>query len=68
MESVVVSADYEVVIPRSVAKKLGLSPGQELQVLQHENRIELLPLRKPGELRGFLRGMASDFEREPDRI
>ena len=68
MESVVVSAQCEVVIPRSVAEKLGLRPGQELQVLQHENRIELLPLRDAGELRGYLCGMNGDFEREPDRI
>jgi AbrB family looped-hinge helix DNA binding protein len=68
MEGVVVSAQYEVVIPQSVAEKLGLRPGQELQVLQHENRIELLPLRNAGELRGYLRGMNGDFEREPDRI
>jgi AbrB family looped-hinge helix DNA binding protein len=68
METVVVSPRYEVVIPRSMAEKLGIEPGQELQVIEHERRIELIPLRKPGELRGFLRGMNADFEREPDRV
>jgi AbrB family looped-hinge helix DNA binding protein len=68
METVVVSPRYEVVIPRSVAEKLGIEPGQALQVTQHESRIELFPLRKPGELRGFLRGMNADFKREPDRM
>jgi len=68
METVVVSPRYEVVIPRSVLDKLGIEPGQELQVMEYESRIELFPLQKPGELRGFLRGMNADFAREPDRI
>lgn len=68
METVVVSPHFTVEIPRAVAEKLGIEPGHELQVIQHDGRIELLPYRKPGELRGFVRGMNGDFEREPDRI
>jgi AbrB family looped-hinge helix DNA binding protein len=68
MEKVVISPKYQVVIPRRVREKLGLQPGQQVQVIPYENRIELIPLRPARELRGFLRGMNSDFEREPDRL
>lgn len=68
MEKVTVSPKYQVVIPRSVREKLGIRPGQEIQVIPYGNRIELIPLRPARELRGFLRGMNSDFEREPDRL
>lgn len=68
MEKVVISPKYQVVIPRRVREKLGLRPGQQVQVIPYENRIELIPLRPARELRGFLRGMNADFEREPDRL
>jgi AbrB family looped-hinge helix DNA binding protein len=68
METVTVSPKYQVVIPRSVREKLGIRPGQEVQVIPYENRIEFIPLRPARELRGFLRGMNTDFEREPDRF
>ena len=68
MEKVVISPKYQVVIPRRVCERLGLKPGQQVQVIPYENRIELIPLRPARELRGFLRGMNADFEREPDRL
>jgi AbrB family looped-hinge helix DNA binding protein len=68
MEKVVISPKYQVVIPRRVRERLGLKPGQQVQVIPYENRIELIPLRPARELRGFLRGMNADFEREPDRL
>ncbi len=42
--------------------------GHKLQVLAHENRIELLPVDKPRVLRGFLPGIATDVPREDDRV
>jgi AbrB family looped-hinge helix DNA binding protein len=68
MEKVTISPKFQVVIPRSVREKLAIRPGQQVQVIPYENRIELIPLRPARELRGFLRGMNSDFEREPDRL
>lgn len=68
METVTVSPKYQVVIPRSVREKLGIRPGQQVQVIPYENRIEFIPLRPARELRGFLRGMSTDLEREPDRL
>jgi AbrB family looped-hinge helix DNA binding protein len=68
MESVTVSPKYQVVIPRDVRERLGIRPGQRVQVIPYEGRVEFIPLRCARELRGFLRGLKNDFEREPDRL
>jgi len=68
VETVTISPKYQVVIPRSVRERMDLRPGQQVQVIPYENRIEFIPLRPARELRGFLRGMRTDLEREPDRL
>ncbi|HOP08463.1 MAG TPA: AbrB/MazE/SpoVT family DNA-binding domain-containing protein [candidate division Zixibacteria bacterium] len=68
MHSVVLSPKYQVVIPRPVRKAMNLRPGQKLQVLEYEGRIELIPDRDVAELRGFLKGIDTGFEREGDRV
>ena len=67
MEQVKVSPKFQVVIPKLVRESLGIRPGQRLQVVTYGDRIELVPLRDIGEMRGFLAGMDPRFEREPDR-
>jgi AbrB family looped-hinge helix DNA binding protein len=61
---VTLSSKYQVVIPRSVRARLGLKPGMKLQVIEYEGRVEFLPVRRASALRGFLRGMDTDVERE----
>lgn len=46
---------------------LGIQPGQRLLVVHYGERIELVPVREIGEMKGFLAGMDPRFEREPDR-
>lgn len=67
MEHVKVSPKFQVVIPKPVRESLGITPGQRLQVVQYGDRIELVPVRDIGEMRGFLAGMDTRFERELDR-
>jgi len=67
METVIVSPKYQVVIPRALRESLDLRPGQSIQVVLYNNRIELIPVRPIKELRGFLRGIDTVVEREPDR-
>ena len=67
MEQVKISPKFQVVIPKAVRESLGLRAGQRLQVIQYGDRIELVPVRSIGEMRGFLAGMRTDLEREPDR-
>ncbi|MGH7908726.1 MAG: AbrB/MazE/SpoVT family DNA-binding domain-containing protein [Thermodesulfobacteriota bacterium] len=68
METVTISLKYQVEIPRRVRELLGIRPGQKVQVIQYENRIELIPLRPIQETRGFLKGIDTTVEREPDRL
>ena len=37
-------------------------------MIEHEGRLELIPERDISELRGFLRGINTNFEREADRV
>ena len=67
MNQVKVSPKFQVVIPKEVRDHLGLVAGQRLHVIPYKNRIELVPVEDVKEMRGFLRGMETHFEREPDR-
>jgi AbrB family looped-hinge helix DNA binding protein len=68
MTTVIVSPKYQVVIPRAIRESLGLQPGQKVQVLQYENRIEFIPVRPIEQMRGFLKGIDTTVERETDRL
>lgn len=68
MQTVTVSPKYQVVIPKSIRETLQLRPGQKMQVVEYEGRIELIPERDIKELRGFLKGINTDFTREEDRL
>jgi AbrB family looped-hinge helix DNA binding protein len=68
MQSVTVSPKYQVVIPKSVRESLKLQPGQKMQVVEYAGRIELIPERDIKELRGFLKGIKTEFKREEDRL
>ena len=67
METVTVSPKFQIVIPRKVREVLGIQIGHKIQVIAYENRIELVPVRPAKEARGFLRGIDTHIEREPDR-
>lgn len=45
METVTVSPKFQVVIPKRIREKLGLSPGQKVQAILYGDRIELVPVR-----------------------
>jgi AbrB family looped-hinge helix DNA binding protein len=68
MKAVTVSSKFQVVIPREVRESMDLQPGTRVQVLQYENRIELIPLKEPRTLRGFIKGIDTEVDREEDRV
>ncbi len=39
-----------------------------MQVVEYAGRIELIPERDIKELRGFLKGISTEFKRENDRL
>jgi AbrB family looped-hinge helix DNA binding protein len=67
METVTVSQKFQIVIPRSLRRALGLQPGQKMQALRYGDRVELIPLKALSQARGFLSGIDSSVEREGDR-
>ena len=68
MQTVTVSPKYQVVIPKEIRKAMRIRPGQKLKVIEYEERIELLLDRDISELKGFLKGINTEFAREGDRV
>lgn len=68
MQSVTLSPKYQVVIPLPVRRTMRLRPGQKMQVVGYEGRIELIPERDIAELQGFLKGINTAVNREEDRL
>ena len=68
MYTVTVSPKYQVVIPKAIRRSLELQPGQKVQAILYENRIELIPIKPMKAMRGFLKGIDTSIEREADRV
>jgi AbrB family looped-hinge helix DNA binding protein len=68
MQTVKISPKYQVVIPKEVRESMNLKPGQQIQIIQYQNRIEMIPFKDISEMRGFLKGINIEFEREGDRV
>lgn len=67
MNTVTISPKFQVVIPREIRNELGLRPGQRVQAIAREGRIEFVLLPPLSEMRGYVRGMNTEIEREEDR-
>jgi AbrB family looped-hinge helix DNA binding protein len=67
MTAVTISPKFQVVIPREIREKLELEPGQKVEAIAYDDRIELVPIRPLRAMRGFLRGIDTRVEREKDR-
>jgi AbrB family looped-hinge helix DNA binding protein len=68
METVTVSSDFRVEIPRTAREALGIQPGQRIQILLYNDRIEFIPIKPITEMRGFLEGIDTTVDREGDRL
>jgi AbrB family looped-hinge helix DNA binding protein len=68
MTIVTVSPEFQVVIPKDVREAVDIRPGQKLQVIAYQNRIELIPVQSIEKARGFLKGIDTSMERDGDRV
>jgi AbrB family looped-hinge helix DNA binding protein len=68
MNTVTVSPKFQVVIPQAIRDALRLTPGEKLRVIGYQDRVEFIPVRTAGQMRGFLRGMDTTIAREADRL
>jgi AbrB family looped-hinge helix DNA binding protein len=68
VETVTISPKFQVVIPKDIRDRLKLRPGQKVQAILYENRIELIPVRPIKKMRGFLMGIDTRVPREQDRV
>ncbi len=66
MNSVTISPKFQVVIPRAVREKIGVKPGQKMQVIAYDNKVILIPLRPIRDARGSLKGMDTNIQREEE--
>jgi AbrB family looped-hinge helix DNA binding protein len=68
METIRVSSKFQIVIPRRVRESLRIRPGQRIQVLLYDNRIEFILLKPIKQMRGFLKGIDTHVDRDRDRV
>lgn len=68
MDTITISPKFQVVIPKGIREALKLMPGQKIQAIQYEDRVELVPVRPIRKMKGFLKGIDTNVPREDDRI
>jgi AbrB family looped-hinge helix DNA binding protein len=66
MSTVTISPKFQVIIPKSLRESLGIRPGEKLRVMRHGDRIEMIPIRSPKQMRGFLKGLDPTIKRDED--
>jgi AbrB family looped-hinge helix DNA binding protein len=69
MTATTVSEKFEIIIPEEMRSELNIRAGQEVELVQSGNRIELVPVGDIHNARGFLKGISSTtIKREDDRL
>lgn len=69
METVVLSPNYQIIIPDKMRKQIGAEPGQQFWVQLDAGSIRFIPKKNIEELFGSLKGINTDMPREDeDRI
>jgi predicted DNA-binding antitoxin AbrB/MazE fold protein len=66
METLFVDENSELRIERRIIDKIKLKPGEEVRVSIGADRIEIMS--KSNTLKGFLKGLDTNFDREKERI
>ena len=64
MNTVTVSPEFQIVLPKEIRERAGIQPGQKLEVFRIGGVIELAPVKDLKALRGSLPGLNTKVERE----
>ena len=68
MQAVTVSPKFQVVIPREIREQMKIKPGQKMQMIENGGQITMIPFRSILEMRGFAKGINTEFDRDEDRF
>jgi AbrB family looped-hinge helix DNA binding protein len=68
MQMLTISPKFQVVIPKLIREMLKLKPGQKVQAIVYQDRIELIPVKPVRKMRGFIKGIDTSVDRERDRV
>lgn len=68
MTTVTVSPKYQVVIPSALRRELDIRPGQKIEVIAYEGRLEFVPIKDMRSMQGFLPGLDTNVPRDNDRV
>lgn len=68
MNTVTLSNEYQLVIPKEIREAIGLEAGASFEIIYYNNRIELVPIKPINKLRGIFKGIDTNITREDDRI
>jgi len=66
MAAVTVSPKYQIVIPKEIREPMGIRPGQKVELFRFRGHVILVPVRDIREMRGFLKGIDTDIERDEE--
>lgn len=66
MNTVTVSPKFQIVIPREIREKFEIRPGNKLQMINFDGRIELVAIRTAVSLKGFIKGKGHSFHRDEE--
>jgi AbrB family looped-hinge helix DNA binding protein len=68
MKTVIVSAKFQIAIPRELCHQLNIQSGHKLKVRVRYSHLELTPELPMTAARGFLPGLDTQIERDKDRV
>jgi AbrB family looped-hinge helix DNA binding protein len=67
MSTVTVSPDYRIEIPEDIRTKIDIQPGQQVHLMVLNHRMVVIPMKPIEDGYGFLPGLDTKLENEPDR-
>ncbi len=57
---------FQVVIPKELRKSMGIKVGQNIQMINYGDRLELIPIKPIEQMRGFLKAIDTEVVRDKD--